>query len=90
MRADRRVRDVRAVVAGLHDNVAGGEDGSVVVHEHGQLLLLGHGQVRALPSVVHKQVGEVLRDRDGVVGVRDRQVRELKGRLLRVPLHGCA
>lgn len=47
---DGRVRDVGAIIAGLHDDVACGEYSAVVVHKHSQLLFLGLRQVRTLPS----------------------------------------
>ena len=81
---------MRTVIGGFHDNVPGREDRAVVVDQHCQLLLLGLRQMRRLPSIVDEHVGHVLRDGDGVVRVGDCHVRELKGRLLRVPLRASA
>lgn len=80
------VGDVRAVVARLHHDLAGREDGPRVVDDVGELLLDRRGPVRRRARGVEEEVGEVVPDGDRGVRVRDRAVAELGRGLLRVPL----
>lgn len=80
------IGDVRAIIAGLHDNVSSSEVCIEVVNQHGELLLFGLWLVIGMPGIVNKDVCKVLADMHCVPRVRNGVEGELIGGLLWVPL----